>query len=251
MLGSTGVGKSQLGIDLARALNGQVINGDSMQVYRSADILTNKVTREEMGDIKHHLLGCIDPKYNYDSATFRRDATEKVKITGLLMKINEIHKEDNWPILVGGTHYYLNFLLFENMTMSTEEDWIKDHPVLSLPNEDLFVALESVDPETARRLHPSDRRKIQSRLELYLRTGKPASELFKEQLEPKIRWDTLIFWVWSNRTELSERLDKRVDKMVAAGVEEECRQLYEIAKETNAPLTQGIFQAIGNSVQER
>jgi len=78
IVGSTGAGKSQLSIDLARALNGEIINGDSMQVYRGADVLTNKVTKEEMGDVKHHLLGYVDPREKYDVLHFTRDATDKV-----------------------------------------------------------------------------------------------------------------------------------------------------------------------------
>ena len=73
--GTTGAGKSQLSIDLARALQGEVINGDSMQVYRGADVLTNKVTKEEMGEVKHNLLGLVDPRQPYDVTNFRRDAT--------------------------------------------------------------------------------------------------------------------------------------------------------------------------------
>lgn len=246
MIGSTGVGKSQLSIDLAKALNGEVINGDSMQVYRGADIITNKVTKEEIGDIKHHLLGFLDPRQPYDVSAFTRDATEKVlPKRNILTQIDEIHNEGKWPILVGGTHYYLQSLLFKNTTVPLDGELVPDDSILSTPTEDLFFALQEVDPDSASRLHPSDRRKIQKRLELYLRTGKPASEIYKEQAKPEIRWETLVFWIWSDRAVLNERLDRRVDKMIEAGVEEECRQLHEIAKETDLSPSQGIFQAIG------
>ena len=104
-----------------------------------------------------------------------------------------------------------------------------------------------MDPVQAGRLHPSDRRKILGKVELYLRTGRPASELFQQQKDDGVepRWDTLIFWVWSERDVLNERLDRRVDKMVEMGVEKECKELYGIAQKTGIPITSGIFQAIG------
>ena len=134
------------------------------------------------------------------------------------------------------------------MTVTTNE-LVVDDPLLSAPDDELFAFLRSVDPEQAARLHPSDRRRVQNKVELYLRTGRPASELYKEQKEngADVRWDTLIFWVWSDRNVLNERLDKRVDKMVEMGVENECRELYRIAEQTGAPTTSGVFQAIGTS----
>ena len=84
-------------------------------------------------------------------------------------------------------------------------------------------------------------------MELYLRTGRPASELFKEQKKGGVdsRWETLIFWVWSDREVLNQRLDARVDKMIEMGVEQECRELYTVAERTGIPITSGIFQSIG------
>jgi tRNA dimethylallyltransferase len=153
---------------------------------------------------------------------------------------------------VGGTHYYVQSLLFQNGTLKipTTKNEHVGHPLLSAPTAELFSFLQKVDPEQAARLHPSDRRKIQGRVELYLNTGRPASQLFKEKEERGIdtRWDTLIFWVWSDRDALNERLDKRVDAMIEMGVEEECRELYRVAERTGIPVTSGMFQAIGSWV---
>jgi tRNA dimethylallyltransferase len=153
---------------------------------------------------------------------------------------------------VGGTHYYVQSLLFQNGTLKTPKTMDQDfsHPLLSAPTAELFSFLRRVDPEQAARLHPSDRRKIQGKVELYLRTGRPASQLYKEQKESGIdvRWDTLIFWVWSDKDALNERLDRRVDKMIEMGVEEECRDLHRVAEQTGIPVTSGVFQAIGMRV---
>jgi tRNA dimethylallyltransferase len=141
----------------------------------------------------------------------------------------------------------MNSLLFKNMTLPMDE---VDHPILSAPTNELFEFLKDVDPEQASRIHPSDRRKIETRVKLYLSSGRPASELFKEQKEGgggglQTRWDTLIFWVWSARDVLNERLDSRVDKMIEQGAEQECRDLYDIAQRTGVPTDIGIFHTIG------
>jgi tRNA dimethylallyltransferase len=122
-----------------------------------------------------------------------------------------------------------------------------NHPILSASTPEIFQFLKKVDPIQAGRLSPGDRRKIQGKVELYLRTGKIASEIFQEQKQNGLdsRWETLVFWVWSERDALNKRLDKRVDKMVELGVEDECRELYKVAQRTGIPVTSGVFQAIG------
>jgi tRNA dimethylallyltransferase len=155
----------------------------------------------------------------------------------------------DWPIVVGGTHYYLHSLLFKDSLIGTSEvNALKaDHPILSASDTELFEFLKKVDPVSANRTHPSERRKVKRKVEIFLTTGRPASELFKEQKDNGIecRWDTLIFWLWSNKDVLTKRLDDRVDKMIERGAEEECKGLYELAQKLDAPPTQGIFQAIG------
>ena len=141
-------------------------------------------------------------------------------------------------------------LLFKNMTLPKDK---VHHPILSAPTKELFEFLRVVDPDQAARLHPSDRRKIETRVQLYLSSGRPATELFKQQKQDGVetRWDTLVFWVWSARDELNARLDTRVDKMILQGAEQECRDLYEIAQRTHVPTDSGIFQTIGLSPHAR
>ena len=159
--------------------------------------------------------------------------------------MEKVHEEGQWPIVVGGTHYYMHSLLFKNMTLPKGDI---DHPILSAPTKDLFEFLRQIDPEQASRLHPSDRRKIETRVKLYLSSGRPATELFREQKQEGVetRWDTIVFWVWSARDVLNARLDARVDKMIAQGAEKECRELYDIAQRTGCSTDVGIFQTIGS-----
>ena len=172
------------------------------------------------------------------------------------MEVDKIHKEGDWPVLVGGTHFYVQSLLFNRPLVPYDESdrpaLLAEHPILEASDAELFEFLRQVDPLQAARLHPSDRRKVEGKVELYLRTGRPASEIFKEQREIEefsgTGWNTLIFWVWAEKEGLFERLDGRVDKMVSAGVERECRELKEVSKQADIPVTSGIFAAIGTNV---
>jgi tRNA dimethylallyltransferase len=165
--------------------------------------------------------------------------------------VDNIHKDGDWPILVGGTHFYVQNLLFNRPLVhwNDTDNSALQHPILQASDAELFEFLRKVDPEQAAQLHPSARRRVQGKVELYLRTGRPASEIFQDQRESEegrgTRWPSLAFWVWSGKEQLYERLDRRVDKMVSQGVEEECRELYEVSKHTDIPITAGIFAAIG------
>jgi tRNA dimethylallyltransferase len=122
-----------------------------------------------------------------------------------------------------------------------------DHPILSSTDTQLFSFLQTIDPISAQKLHPSDRRRVQSRVETFLRTGHPASTLYASQrtVRGEPEYDALVLWVWSARRELNVRLDSRVDKMISEGVEDESRQLWDVARETKAGTTTGVFQSIG------
>jgi tRNA dimethylallyltransferase len=164
----------------------------------------------------------------------------------LMGQINKIHNEGAWPILVGGSHLYFQSVFFKNFVFPVGEEKI-EHPILNASPPELFQFLKRVDPELAKKFHPSDHLKNQRRVEVYLRTGRPPSELFKEQKGDGFehRWDTLIFWVWSERSVLKKRLYERVDRMIEMGLEEECRELYQLRKRSEKSVTSGIFKAIG------
>jgi tRNA dimethylallyltransferase len=181
-----------------------------------------------------------------------RPQTASVGVDGV--EVDTIHKEGDWPILVGGTHYYIQNLLFKRALVHWDDDHdpALQHPILQASDTELHEFLRKVDPEQAARYHPSNRRIVQGRVELYLRTQRPASQIFREQRESAdrgTRCSTLVFWVWSGKEALFERLDKRVDKMVAQGVESECRELYEVSHHTDIPIPAGIFAAIGHPLQ--
>ncbi|KAL5598053.1 hypothetical protein FOBRF1_011846 [Fusarium oxysporum] len=252
VLGSTGTGKSDLAVELATRLNGEIINADAMQLYNGLPIITNKITVEEQRGIPHHLLGHISlDEQPWDVDDFKREATRTIR---------EIRGRGRLPILVGGSQYYVDPILFKEVILDDIDlDMSKSFPILQEPGEVMLHELRKVDPVMADRWHPKDRRKIQRSLEIYLRSGKRASEYYAEQQARKEAtqqdankqpWENLLFWVYSERDVLRDRLDKRVDKMQTSGLMDEVRELYEFKhkKEVEGQrldMTKGIWQSIG------
>jgi tRNA dimethylallyltransferase len=247
-----------------------------MQLYSGLPIITNKITVEERKGIPHHLLGCI----GLDEPTW---------VVGTFVKralgvIEEIRGRGKLPILVGGTHYYTQSLLFRDRLAEAEgdgegeegnkkdreeaqgptEDLEDKYPILKESTEKLLETLQDVDPVMAERWHPNDRRKIQRSLEIYLQTGRKASEIYAEQrlaqstsrsADPSsgedsgLRFPTLLFWIHAETETLRARLDSRVDKMLARGLLDEVRTLHDYATEHSAqqPIddSRGIWVSIG------
>lgn len=239
-----------------------------MQLYTGLPIITNKITVEEQQGISHHLLGCIGLR-------------EQTWVVGMFVKkalsvIDEIRCRGKVPILVGGTHYYLQSLLFKDKLADGEaqdqkpfvENMKEQWPILREDTAVLLEELRKVDPVMAERWHPNDRRKIQRSLEIYLQTGRRASDIYAEQRQhkadnilrdeenvslldgPSLRFPTLLFWIHADSEVLNERLEKRVDKMLEAGLLDEVRMLNafaatEHANERPFDETKGIWVSIG------
>ncbi|KHN94918.1 tRNA isopentenyltransferase [Metarhizium album ARSEF 1941] len=254
VLGSTGTGKSDLAVELATRFNGEIINSDAMQLYSGLPIITNKITPAEQKGIPHHLLGHI-PLHHlpWDVEVYKREANKV---------ISQIRTRGNLPILVGGTQYYVDPLLFTDVILDDvqQTDSSAAFPILEEPTEVLLEELRKRDPVMAERWHPNDRRKILRSLEIYLHTGKPASQFYAEQETRKAAaasgeapgrpWEKLLFWVYSDKEVLSERLDARCDKMLDSGLLDEIHELYGFkkrAEETGQAMdmTKGIWQSIG------
>ncbi|PKS07254.1 hypothetical protein jhhlp_005856 [Lomentospora prolificans] len=254
ILGSTGTGKSDLAIELAKRFRGEVINADAMQMYRGLPVITNKLPIADRQGIPHHLLDHIAlSEETWVVEDFKREATTLIR---------EIRSRGKLPIVVGGTHYYTNALLFEDILVEAEEDKSADFPILDEPTEVILAKLKEVDPIMAERWHPNDRRKIRRSLQIYLRSRQRASDIYAEQRNKNAiaatlpeedsdgPWETLLLWVHSDSEILKARLDTRVDKMVENGLMEEVHDLYRYLKEqrsagNDVDLTRGIWQSIG------
>lgn len=224
-----------------------------MQLYRGLPIITNKITAAEQRGIPHHLLDRIPlSDVPWDVTEFKKHALDTIR---------EIRSRGNLPIIVGGTHYYVEPLLFTDAILDdVQQDETKSFPILQASTEDMLAELRRVDPEMAAKWHPNDRRKIQRSLEIYHHTGKAASALYAEQQGRKAAaaaaeaesspWENLLLWVYSERDVLCNRLDERVDKMFTSGLVEEVQELYQFKMESAQSgavmdMTKGIWQSIG------
>lgn len=271
VVGATGTGKSKLAVDLASRFNGEIINGDAMQMYRGLPIITNQIPLEERNGIPHHLMSCIElHEETWRVGMFKNESLRIIK---------EIHARGKVPILVGGTHYYTQSVLFKDHIIEegAEEDQALSQkpaggaddssikwPILDAPADVVLQKLREVDPVMASRWHPNDGRKIRRSLEIYFQTGKPASEVYAEQKQQRqtatdmrdptdigqLRFPTMVFWVHSEKEVLNSRLDKRVDNMIDQGLMTEARRMSDYLKEKQAQgesvdRSRGVWISIG------
>lgn len=229
-----------------------------MQMYTGLPIMTNKTTTTEQKGIPHHLLGMIDRcQEAWHASKFKLEANRV---------ITEIRNRGCLPIMVGGTHYYIDSLLFQERLVhfepsETSENQVNTaegrHPILDGPPELMLKMLKEVDPIMADRWHPNETRRIQRSLEIYLQTGRKASELYEEQRKIPVRSPNsdlgapLLFWVHSEFEVLEQRLRTRIDKMVSRGLlteaEDQLVELYTMEKQQNRKIDRayGIWQSIG------
>lgn len=218
VVGPTAVGKSEVGVRLAEALGGEIVSADSMQVYRGLDIGTGKVTLEERRGIPHHLLDVVEPAETFSAAQYEKLA---------LAAITGIRARGRLPILVGGTGLYYRVVVREYLFAGpgadpelrarlTGEARAEGSPAL-------HRRLAGVDPVAASRLHPNDLRRIIRALEVYTLTGVPISA--QQQASPEPRFDLVSVALTAPRENLYQRIDRRVEQMLARGLLAEVRAL--------------------------
>ena len=218
IVGPTGVGKTKLGVALAKELNGEVISGDSMQIYKQMDIGTAKVTEEEMDGITHHLINVKNPDETYNVKEFQDTVRGKIE---------EIENKAKAVIIVGGTGLYIKAALYDYTFTDTVDDNHVDinHKYQDYSNEDLYHHLESIDKEAAKILHPNNRRRVLRAIEIYEQTGHKKSEMEASQKHLPL-YDVKFIGLTLDREVLYDRINKRVDQMISNGLEKEVTDLY-------------------------
>lgn len=220
IIGPTAVGKTKMSIELAHALDGEIISGDSMQIYRGMDIGTAKVTKAEMQGIPHYLIDIKDPREDFSVAEFQGLATELIE---------EISQRGKVPIIAGGTGLYIQAVLF-NYNFSVAESnpeyrLFLEKRIEAEGIDGVYHELMLIDPESSERIHPNNVRRVIRALEVYHETGLTMSEYLKEQ-ESDSPYDHQIIGLTMEREHLYERINKRVDMMVENGLLEEVQKLY-------------------------
>lgn len=219
ILGPTAVGKTSLSIELAKQLNGEIINADSTQIYRDLDIATAKVTTQEMDNIKHHLINIKDISEDYTVYDYQKDAR---KI------IDDLLSQNKTPILVGGTGLYIKACLYDYKF----EEEVKNNDYKDYSNEELYIKLKNIDPNT--NIHINNRKRVERALSYYENTGKLLSE---KETTDKLLYDTVFIGLTTSREELYERINRRVDVMMNNGLLEEAKKIYNTGIRTKAVMT--------------
>ena len=216
VIGPTSVGKTKMGVALAKKLNGEVISGDSMQVYRQMDIGTAKVTIEEMEGVTHHCIDILDPKDQYSVHDFQQTVRKQ---------ITEITNRGHVPIIVGGTGLYIKAALYDYTfsEMENNHDEI-NKKYKDYTNEQLYAHLKQIDEESAKILHFNNRRRILRAIEIYEQTGQKKSEMINEQ-EHICLYDAYCVGLTLPRELLYERINLRVDLMMKNGLQGEMESL--------------------------
>lgn len=220
IVGPTAVGKTDLSIALAKLFNGEVINADSMQIYRENDIATAKIRPDEMQGIKHHLLSMKNLDEDYTVYDYQKDARKCIE---------EIIKKGKTPILVGGTGLYIKASLY-NYDFKEEKKQTKDYSMYT--NDELYEMLMKIDAKTP--IHKNNRRRMERALDYYDNHHMSISSKAKSD---KLLYDAYFIGLTTNRDILYKRIDKRVDMMVKNGLVEEAKKMFDLNLNSKAILT--------------
>lgn len=218
LVGPTAVGKTAASIGLAKALNGEIISGDSMQIFRGLDIGTAKITKEEMQGVPHHLIDIKEPWETFSVAEFKRLADEAIA---------DIHARGKLPIIVGGTGFYINSVLYEYHFGEADTDEAYraelEQYAEAHGNEALWNILQEKDPDSAAKLHSNDTKRVIRALEVLHVTGIPASERQSTVDKQTMRYNAVYIALNMPREVLYDRINRRVDIMIQDGLEAEVR----------------------------
>lgn len=231
--GPTASGKTGLSIGLAKALSGEIVSADSMQIYKYMNIGTAKPTEAEKEGIPHHMMDFLEPSVNFSVADYCEMAHRTIE---------EIHSRGKIPILVGGTGLYIDSLV-NNIDFGADDEnhEIRDELCALAEKEGVDAVhniLKEIDPETAEKYHPNNIRRVIRAIEFYRVTGTRISDHAKE--EKISRYDTVYFCIDWDREILYERINRRVDIMVEDGLIEEVKSLLKKGYDINSTAMQGI-----------
>ncbi|MFS0782206.1 tRNA (adenosine(37)-N6)-dimethylallyltransferase MiaA [Bacillus sp. 1P06AnD] len=221
IMGPTAVGKTRLSVDVAKAFSGEIISGDSMQVYRGMDIGTAKITNEEMEGIPHHLIDIKNPDEPFNVAQFQELVTAAIE---------DISSRGHVPIIAGGTGLYIEAVLQNYSFSESVSDPAYRSELESIARKDgvkkVHQMLAEIDSESAHAIHPNNTRRVIRALEIYHCTGEKMSDQQQKENKEYV-YDAALIGLNIDRETLYERIDKRVDLMLEAGLLNEVKGLYE------------------------
>lgn len=212
IVGPTASGKTAFGIKCAKKYNGEIISGDSIQIYKGLDIGSAKIKEEEKEGVVHHLIDIKDPKDNYSVKEFQEIARKL---------IDDISSRGKLPIVVGGTGLYIKALLYDYTFFDEEE---KDDDFKDLSNEDIYNILLKEDPKCLEKIHVNNRKRLVRALNILKKHGTGISQI-KDKQEHKLIYDAKLIGLTKPREILNEKINLRVDLMFKEGLKEEVDSL--------------------------
>ncbi|NLM13334.1 MAG: tRNA (adenosine(37)-N6)-dimethylallyltransferase MiaA [Epulopiscium sp.] len=220
--GPTASGKTKVSIELAKRIHGEIISGDSMQVYKYMDIGTAKPTKEEMDGVPHYMIDEIDPNDDFSVAIFQQKAKEYM---------TQIYTKNKLPILVGGTGFYIQSVVYDINFMETNTDNEYRNRLQELAKREgnayVHQMLEEVDPVSAAAIHPNNIKRVIRALEFYHQTNEPISQHNERERAKESPYNTAFFCLTMSRETLYQRIDQRVDMMIQAGLVDEVKSLLD------------------------
>lgn len=235
LTGPTAVGKTELSVKLAKAIGGEIISADSMQVYRHMDIGSAKVTKAEMASVPHYLVDEISPFEEFHVVRFQQLARGYLE---------EIYKKGKIPIIVGGTGFYIQALLYDiDFSEGNQDDAFREQleQAASLMGpEYLHRQLQEIDPEAAGKIHPNNVKRVIRAIEFYHQTGKKISEHNEAESHKESPYDFLYFVLNMDRQLLYERINARVDLMMEKGLLAEVEGLSRMGLKKEMVSMQGL-----------
>ena len=235
LTGPTAVGKTNASIELAKAIGGEIISADSMQVYKHMDIGSAKIHPEEMKGVPHFLVDVLEPTEEFNVVRFQEMATEAMK---------GIYQREHIPVIVGGTGFYIQAVLYDIDFTEQEEEkryreeleaYAKEHGALALHDR-----LRQVDEPAAKQIHANNVKRVIRALEYYLQTGQRISEHNEKEREKESPYEFFYFVLTDQREILYERIDQRVDRMIEEGLVEEVKRLKEMGCSRELVSMQGL-----------
>ena len=220
LTGPTAVGKSELSIELARQIDGEIISADSMQVYRQMDIGSAKIRPEQMGSIPHHLIDVLNPTEEFNVVAFQQLAKEA---------ISGIYERGHIPIVVGGTGFYIQALLYDiDFTQNDEDTALRsrlEELAATQGSKALYEQLRQIDPESCEIIHAHNVKRVIRAIEFYEKTGTKISEHNKQQRKHTSPYNFAYFVLTDDRNRLYGRIEARVDRMLDEGLVDEVSAL--------------------------
>ena len=247
LTGPTAVGKTALSIVLAKAVDGEIISADSIQVYRKMNIGTAKIQQSEMQGVRHHLIDILDPGEDFNVVLFKKYALEAMK---------DIYSREKIPVVVGGTGFYIQALLYDINFEDNDNDMSYREELQTLAaehgNSYIHDMLAGVDPESAEKIHENNVKRVIRALEFYKKTGMKISKHNEAESQKESPYNFEYFVLNDDRQKLYDRIDRRIDIMLADGLLDEVRSLVDEGYSRDLVSMQGLgYKEMIDYIQER